>query len=130
MRSFIYPEPPCVSSGVSRFLKLFASLPQPRPERISFRAEDGVYSPGYRYKALRRGCDRQTSAGAGGVCHGAGCLPGAGLSPAPHFTEVREELTSGNNFWSLQMCAMVEPVTCCFLCKAQYLITGPFAIPF
>lgn len=130
MRSFIYPEPPSVSSGVSSFLKLFASLPQPWPEQTSFRGEDGVYSPWYRYKPLRQGCDWQTSRGAGSVCNGDVSPLGARLRLAPHFTEVREELTSGNNFQSLQMCAMVEPATYGFQSKAQYLITDPFANPF
>lgn len=130
MRSFIYPEPPCVSGGVSSFLQLFASLPEPWPERTSFRGEDVVYSPWYRYKPLRPGCDWQTGRGAGSVCNGDVCPLGARLRLAPHFTEVGEELTSGNNFQSLQMCAMDEPVTYCFQSKAQYLSTDPFAIPF
>ena len=130
MRSFIDPEPPCASSGVSSFLKLFASLPEPWPEGTSFRGEDVVYSPWYHYKPLRQGCDWQTSHGAGSVCNGDVCPLGAGLRVAPHFTEVRVELTSGNSFESLQMCAMVEPVTYCFQSKAQYLTTDPSAIPF
>lgn len=130
MRSFIFPESSCASSGVSIFLELFASLSQPWPERSSLRGEDGVYSPWYQDKPLRWGCDWQTSRGTGSVCNGDICPLGARLIQAPHFTEVREELTSGNNFQSLQMRAMVEPVTYWFWSKYQNCITDPFAIPF
>ena len=125
MKSFIYPEPPCVSSGVSSFLRLFVSLPQPWPERTSCRGEDVVYSPWYRRMASCRGCEWQSGRGAGSVCSGDVCPLGAGRRPAPHLTEVTEDLTSGNNFQSLQMCAVVEPVTTAFSLKLSILFQIP-----